>query len=576
MATGVLIQVTDHDALPLQGITPNLPNDLQWQSGTPEKIYDPGLGEPEHGSSEQKRQVDPLGTDRASGYRVPMYFDDYYNQVWVLPTSLDFGAIGSESSKQFLVWNAYWRQPTILTSIGVENGDGTRLDGPSTPKVFKPLEYAYYTVTVAADGPATINTVYTLNFSDGMVTRFPITGSRAKLWPFTVNWNNSYRVSYEFRTEVLTTWAGREQRIAHRMTPRKKVTFSTLVHNRDLTRMNNLMWSWQTRAFVLPQITHRTHSSAPMDALAESMDVSAPVPSWLVAGTTVILDHFGQQEIKVVDRVENLSVYFKAASTTPWPEGTTLYYALTGFFDPQVSTPRKTSTTSSFELTLNVVPLSEIYPDPPAATQTIGGREIFDKRPNWADDVPVTFQHEIQELDYGHGPVARFAPIAFGTMLRSHTYLARDLAEADAMVDLFRRTYGQQGEFYVPTWEHDLFPKEVLQASTQTMRIAGRDIYDAYQGSTVNRGLAIRFKDGSMLYKLVLSIDAISDADGDDSVITITETWGQRIDPDDVEYVSWLLLFRFASDTLTIEFLTDRVAQFQSTLRSLENLTPEV
>lgn len=575
MATGVRIQVLDNDLWPLSGITTNLPNDLGWEPNTPEKIYDDGLGVPLHGNNEQKHLVDPLGTNRLKGWREPMFFNDYYNQVWVLPASLDFGAIGATSSKTFIVWNAYWRQTTTLTSIGVQNGDGVELTGSSVPKAYRPLEFVNYTVTVDAEGPAVVNTIYTLTFSDGMVTVFPIMGTRAKIWPFTVNWADSYKITYDFKTEIITSRAGREQRIAHRSAPRKKVSFTTMLHKNDLQFFKNLMWSWQARSFVLPQVTHKTYSAAHMDPLDAFMTMRMPLPAWLVPGVTLITESGTQREIRMVDHIVGADVYFKSSSPSAWSEGTIVYYAITGYFDQSVSAPRKTSTTVSMDFTLNVVPLSEIYPTPPAPVLMLNGREIFDKRPNWANDVPVTHEHPVNELDYGYGIVSRFTPIDFGTMLRSHTYLARNVEEADAMVDLFRRSYGQQGEFYVPTWEHDMFPKVRAEATTQVMRVAGREFFEAYRDTTVNRGVAVRFKDGSMLYRQVLAISNITDAEGDDSGVSVTEAWGRAIDPADVEYVSWLLVCRFASDSFTIEFLTDSVAQFQTTVRSLENLPPE-
>lgn len=574
MATGVLIQTLDRVLIPVPGVTTNLPNDLSWTSNTPEKIIDPG-SRVVQGTVEVKHLVDPLGVNRVSGWRTPMFFEDYYNQVWVMPASLDFGPIGATSSKPFMVWNAYWRQTVTLTSVLEQNGEGVDLIGPPAPKVFKPLEYTIYNVRVNADGPAVVNTIYTFSFSDGSVTVFPILGTRAKIWPFTVNWAGGYKIGYEFKTEIITSHSGREQRIAHRSDPRKKVTFNTIFQGPEFQYFKNLMWSWQNRSFVLPQVTHKTYSDTYTAPDAPVMTMRLPLPPWMIPGNTVIVESGTQREIRMIDSIDGADVTFKSRSALAWSEGTVVYYAITGHFDPSLSAPRKTSTTVSMDITLNVVPLSEVYPEPPAPVLTLAGREIFDKRPNWANDVPVTHERPVNELDYGYGAVTRFSPIGFGTMLRSHTYLSVTPENADEMVDLFRRSHGQQGEFYMPTWEHDMFPKELAQATSQTIRIAGREFYEAYNGTTVNRGLAIRFKDGSMLYRVVDSILSINDNNGDDSGVAVTEPWGRVIDPSQVEFISWLLVWRFASDGLTIEFLTDRVAQFQPTMRSIEALPAE-
>lgn len=408
-----------------------------------------------------------------------------------------------------------------------------------------------------------------------MVTSLPVSGSRAKVWPFAPNWSSPYRITYEFSTEILTSWSGREQRIANRFTPRKAITYLTTLRGPALQRFKDLMWTWQDKAFVLPEETRKTRSIGSTPPGSTYMDISTPLPEWVTPGATVMLDSDTLREIRVIDSLVGNRVIFKSASATEWPAGTTVFYAVTGYFDTSLSSSRKTSDTVTLDLTMNVVPLSETFITFGAPGLSINGREIFDKRPNWSTDVAVTNQHDVQQIDYGRGPITRFSPIEFGTMLRKHIYLARNLSQADDMLKFFCRMAGQQGEFYAPTWEPDVVPKIAAPVGTSTLRVAGRDFYDAYTSSTVNKGLAVRMNDGSMVYRMIQSIDLVEDLEGQDSLITIVGTWNQVVSVGTIQYISWLLLWRFGTDSLTIEYLTDTVAQFQLTIRSLEDLAPE-
>lgn len=574
MAVGGIFRPLVHEAFPLAGTSVNVPNDLSNVTGTGASALDPTT--PSGGAMTSKPVIAEAVPTGLTGSITNSFFDDYYNQVWVVPSSLDFGAIGSESSKTFMVWNAYWRTSQTLASVLVSSGEGVSLAGRAVPATFKPLESTNYTVTVAANGPAMVATVYRLTFSNGQQFDLPITGTRAKLWSTLPNWSSGYKITYEFKTEIFTSRSGREQRIAHRMTPRKTLSHSVLLTADKLRNFNALMWSWQDRAFVLPEVTRKTFSQSDMPPSGEHLDV-LDVPDWLKAGITVILDdNAGTKEVRAVESISGQRVAFKSSTQTPWPVGTIVYYAVSGYFDTSMATSRLTSTVATLNLTFNVAPGSEPVVDNGTPILTIGGREIFDKRPNWSNNVDVTHQHDVDEVDYGYGLVSRFSPVKFGTMLRQHTYLARNIAEAEAVLQFFSRNFGQQGEFYAPTWEHDVAPKIAAGPSTTSLRIAGRNFYDAYASSTVNRGLAVRFKDGTMLYRLIQSIDLVSDGSGGtDSLITITQTWGREVSNNTIEYISWLLLWRFASDVLTLEFASDTVAQFQVAMRSLETLTPE-
>lgn len=574
MATGSIFQSVTADLFPLLGTSTNVPNDLSNLLGSVTSATT-GVG---HGTGALTSKPVPAEALKSGlvGSVTPTFFDDYYNQIWVVPNSLDFGPIGSESSKTFIIWNAYWKSSQTLASVVVENGDGVTLSGRPTPAQFKPLEDVTYTVTVNVDGPAAINTVYSLTFSDGQKIDIAVTGTRAKLWPFSPNWSSSYKISYEFKTEIITSRSGREQRIAHRMKPRKSLAHSVRLIDDDLRRFNSLMWSWQNRGFVMPEVTRKVVSEHGMAALSDNMNVSNPPPVWIAPGVTVILDNkAGVKELRVVDAVDGPKVTFKSITPTPWPAGTVVYYAVSGNFDQSLSTARLTGTKATLNLAFKITPGSEPEFDAGSPGLTIGGREIFDKRPNWSNDVGVTHQHEVDELDYGYGVISRFSPIQFGTMIRQHNYLARNISEAEDILKFFCRNFGQQGEFYAPTWDHDVVPKIPAAGPSVSLRIAGREFYDAYGSSTVNRGLAVRFKDGSMVYRLIQSIDLVSDGEAQDTLITVTQTWGREVSQNTILFISWLLLWRFASDSLTLEFLTDTVAQFQVPLRSLENLPVE-
>ena len=571
---GSIIRPLEAEQFLLPGTSANVPNDL---SGTLGGIT---LAKDEatylQGSLTSKPVPAEAVKSSLTASMMGSFFDDYYNQIWIVPASLDFGPIGSESSKTFVIWNAYWRESRTLTSVVVRNGEGVNLSGRAVPATFKPLENSTYTVTVISDGPSTLDAVYQLTFSDGGVVDFPVTGTRAKLWPFSPNWSSSYKITYEFKTEIITSRSGREQRIAHRMKPRKSLAHSVRLVDNDLRRFNSLMWSWQNRGFVMPEVTRKVVSEYGMAALSDNMNVSNPAPAWLAPGVTVILDNkAGVKELRVVDAVDGPKVTFKSITPTPWPAGTVVYYAVSGNFDQSLSTARLTGTKATLNLSFKITPGSEPAFDAGSPALTIGGREIFDKRPNWSNDVGVTHQHEVDELDYGYGIVSRFSPIQFGTMVRQHNYLARNISEAEDMLKFFCRNFGQQGEFYAPTWDHDVVPKIPAAAPSVSLRIAGREFYDAYGSSTVNRGLAVRFKDGSMVYRLIQSIDLVSDGEVQDTLITVTQTWGREVSQNTILFISWLLLWRFASDSLTLEFLTDTVAQFQVPLMSLENLPVE-
>lgn len=417
---------------------------------------------------------------------------------------------------------------------------------------------------------------YTLNFQDGPVDGVDVLGSRTKMWASYHNWRDSFKATYEFSTEILVSRSGREQRIAHRLVPRKTLTFSRQLHGATFRALNDLLWSWQHRTFILPELTRKIVLEDGMVPGSTTLSISGTVPDWLQAEANVMLMYQDLQEIRVVQSVVGGVVTFKSATSTLWPEHTLLYYAVAGYLDASVQAPRKTNNTAVATLPFNVVPLSEPYIAPGNPTgPVLNGREIFDKRPNWASDIAVSTEHDVDTVDYGRGPVARFFPVPYGRMLRTHSFVSRSPEEAEAVLKFFHRQYGRQGEFYMPTWDADIVAAATANAGTQTLRIKGRIFYDAYWNSTVHKALVVRLNSGDPIYRTINSITLVSDTEGLDTLITIDGTWPSEIRADNTVAISWLLAWRFASDLLTIEHLTTTVAQFQLAFQSLEDLTPE-
>ena len=400
---------------------------------------------------------------------------------------------------------------------------------------------------------------------------------RNDLWAKYHNWRDSFVTTYSFQTEILVSRSGKEQRIAHRVAPRKTLTYQrTIRHGDEFRAFNDLMWSWQHRTFVMPELTRKVVVATPVAAFTRDWVLPSSKPNWLVVGSNVMFIFQDAQELRTVASITGSTVTFKNPTAIQWPVGTLVYNSVSGYLDQSLSTVRKTNNKADASLTFNVTPLSEVYLDPgPPTGPVLNGREILDLRPNWADDIPVTMEHDVETVDYGRGPVSRFFPVTFGWMLRTHTFLGKTPEDAEKLIDFFRRRFGQQGEFYAPTWDADIMPKKLAPAGTSNLRIAGRNFFEVYGSSTVHKAVAVKLLDDTWAYRKVSSVIGVTDTEGSDSVITIEGTWPFAVGPETISFISWMPVWRFASDVLSIENLTDRVAQFKIALRTLEDLPPE-
>lgn len=398
-----------------------------------------------------------------------------------------------------------------------------------------------------------------------------------RAWPFDPAWppsGETVQDTYSFQTEIITSRSGREYRRARRTHPRREIRNGLVLAGEDVRLYKDIMWSWQPRDFVMPDTARRLALPADLPAGTATIYLDDP-PGWMLPGLTLVVGEGADREALVIAGVEGNFTHLAAPVSASWPAGAFLYAGLVGNLQPGLETDRVTNAALTGSLDFTVRPLSEAPRVVSAPGTLLDGREVFLRRPNWAEQVSSRMAHEVDVLDYGTGPISRYAPVPFGREVTGATYLGRNVAEVDEMLDFFWRMRGQQGEFWMPTWEPDFVLRGTAPAGSSTLRVVGPRVAELYAGSVTHRGVYALRADGSVALHRTGSITPVDDAQGRDSLISLTAPLDADLDADLVAASGWLLLRRFASDSLTVEWLTDRVANLQLNLTTLEALPGE-
>jgi hypothetical protein len=512
------------------------------------------------------------------GTRLATFFNDYYNQVHVLPSAISFGAIVDTTSVEIYIWNAYYGQSIQLTSIVL--GDfGVSIAGADLPATFPPLQDKIYTAVATTEGPATFNEQIEWHFDVPTMVKTRMDGVRSELYRYPPAWpptGRGYRIEYSYHTEVTASRSGKEQRTAWRTSPRKSIDFTAVAHGDRLNDIKTMHRTWQHRNFVLPEITASVRTRDVVLPGSDYIELES-IPHWLVAESLIVIGGPDGMEVMRVLTIDQDGIAVTTVGLSPnlKPAGTKVYPGLSGYMTPRNSFQFHTSDTAVGQVGFDVVPLSEVQPEPVAPAVTLDGREVWLKKPNWANQPRVTYRHEVDNLDFDRGPVYRYAATAFGTEEKQLTFVNRNRAEAAEIRDFFMRMKGRQGEFYMPTWEPDFEPMQPSFANSSAIRVAGSRFANSYGGDTVYRALYILMNDGSILVRRVLGVEVVNDFVGLDSVITVDTPFPVEVSTDTVTVCGWMPVWRLVSDNLTIEWLTDEVAQVRLTMMTLEDLTPE-
>jgi len=397
------------------------------------------------------------------------------------------------------------------------------------------------------------------------------------LIPVRANWTRPVRQTYEFRTDPMEAQTGHETRRRYRSTPRVALEFDAMLVR---TPFRNLERYWMNRIDELGYVGNPVEFVTTLSALNAGDDDMAvdDIPYWLENDAFVIIGYGDYMELFEVAGIIAPNVTMKVISTNDWPAGSRLYKAEKVRVDrAQQSFSMLTRATAVVPMKLRVDPVSTILPTVGAVGSTFDSRELFEKRPNLADEIDLEITSGLESVDYGFGTVATFSPKLIVSRDYRATFVGRTQVEVQETVDFFRRMYGRQKEFYAPTGLADLLPISNLTVGTAVLTVAGTLDYEMMNDTTVansslvNRAVWLTLRDGTTIQKKINSVTT----SGGNTRFNMTTNWSSTITPAQIAYVSYLPLCRFGTDMLEVEWLTASVAQYDLVFHTLEALDAE-
>lgn len=375
-------------------------------------------------------------------------------------------------------------------------------------------------------------------------------------WPFDPDWQSGLEVSHGYRTDIIVSRSGLEQRRANRTNPRRTHSASYVFDGGSHARFQQILATAQNHPFVVPDLTRSVMLTSPTTLGA--------LPFWLSAGTeVVVIDRAANsRRVAMVSGVNGTALTF--AGSVTWGAGAEMHPALTCSLAGGVARSLLTGSVATARVTFEVEPGTPFAFQPP--TSFFDGRLLFPLRPNWANPVTVDHVWPVNVVDYGSGRIARHRPIDFPAYVQSAGFLAADRTAIETLLGVFATCRGRRNALWFSSEQDDLSPTTALQSASAQVAVAGSDVAAAFNLHPVHRAIEIEVINGTRLRRGVASI---TEAGVDQSVLQLTSPVGVDVPLGDIARISWLYRGRFASDDLTVRWITDTVADAKVNFQSL-------
>ncbi len=480
------------------------------------------------------------------------YQHDFYNRIHISTAQLDLGNVISTQTTPVLIWNSYLVNQELVEISGLS--EGIELSGqPDLPFLFGALQEREWMVSVTPDGSPVLDTTLAWQFDNGDEAALRITANRIIAWAFVPDWGDGVTETLGWATDILQSESGMEQRRAIRLAPRREFGAGMLVDGRERQLLDLQLFGWGSRVWALPIWPD-----------VQLLQVGVPIGTTSITCATTGRDFVGgglallrSESAFGVEVVEVLSVgpsglTLKRATQQAWPAGTRLYPARPAQLIEQPSSTRLTDRADRLDARFLIVEACEWPPVMP--TTLYRGWPVLEERPEESEDQTRTYQRLLLELDSGSAiPMTTdTAGRAFPVM--QQRWLLAGRAEQSAYRSLVYALNGRQAALWVPTHAEDLTLAAVVTSVATTLDIEAIGYTRFAMARPGRRDIRIELHDGTVLHRRITGSTELS---ADVERLAIDSTLGRQVEPADVRRISWLVLCRMDSDSVTIDHETD-------------------
>lgn len=507
----------------------------------------------------------PTTIQQLQGQQIAAFGGDLYEKIHVSAALLALGNVIGLQERTVNVWNAYTRAQ-ILAAIELQNAEGITVLGPAAPRQFGPLEEQTYTVRVATSGPATVDASIVFDFGPYDLT-IAVTGSRVTAWSFIPDWSRGILERIDWKSDVLQSYDGSEQRGALRLGPRKSWEFEAFFEGKARRYAESLIWGWGARTWALPVWPDGQGLAAPLAAGSNVVPLSTATRDFRAGGLVVILGDAFTFEVAEVDSVFADRIQLKRQTAGAWPQGAMVYPARLAQIMDRVTADRWSGDASGLRVSFDVVEPCDYTASAGAASYR--GRPVLELRPEWSGGYDLELTRKLAELDNITGGRAFEDEAGIPATRQRMRFAATTRAEGDTLRRLAYFLQGRVKSAWVPTWTDD-FKLSALVAPGA----AGIDVewtgYTQQIGRDVGRrDIRIELRSGSIFYRRIEGSQEVSQ---NVERLALDSALPVQIAPDDVLQISFLSLARQDVDAVEFAHWTGDSFDVATVFRSFTNV----
>lgn len=381
------------------------------------------------------------------------------------------------------------------------------------------------------------------------------------------NWEKPVSISREWKTGVLASETGDEQRSALWAVPRLSQEYTALnLRAAESNYLKRKFWKHLAENWGIPIWTDRLRLAAPAAAGTRVLSVSSLDNMEYKAGGRVILMDPANPDSYEAHAIASVGTGLITINTNlvyTWPAGSRIAPVMICRISPRQRLKMRTDAYSEIS-----IQAQEIKGSDAAKVETAGSwpvyesKYVFSIRPTWARSPELQFLGDTRILE-GLSRSVAWSNLAETLLGPRFDFQFSNRAAIRDLVTFFDVHRGRWKGFWIPTWSADLRLAGAVSAGSATIPI--KDVkYSDYWAASEQQGRYLVFRlPGGPVYRKVVGWPSATS-------LTLDSALGVDLSADAARGVPvhFLLPVRFDSDELKLTFETDSVAKTTISFRA--------
>ncbi|AVI05141.1 hypothetical protein [Vibrio phage VP06] len=424
------------------------------------------------------------------------------NSLFMHPSEIDLGLVLGPSEHDVMIWSLYER-PLTSPTITVTGASGMSIEGTTTNAVLHPYGgFADYKVKVSLEVAGVIDAKYQWNFAGipASLQTLSVTGQRIVVFGIPPQKRLTEKLSW--RTEVLRSLDGKEQRIRLRNSPLVSVRFKSVTGYHTTQGAEAMLYKLGNDALAVPVWQESVRMSGAVAAGSTELEIDTTSSNFRKGDLLIMWKDFYEYETGEIAEVTNSKVTLTKPTNSAWdrPIVAPLSYGLMDSVDFSKYKVNISENTVEYTRNANLeIPESSTYP-------LFDGIPVYGKLLYAAGrGTPHSYAPSVQKLDFGIKARTQKKKYDFPEVSREILVKLHSAKEALDFKKFLSYLGGKQKPFwYVSHWV-DFLPAGVTTTNTE-LRVRDIGLVEYYSGAPTRKWIAIKPKDGDWLYRSVSSV----------------------------------------------------------------------